>query len=52
LFNDYVLGNCEDTGSFKDFGRLIPQAFFLPNLTLAIFITFLGAMNKALRVLG
>ena len=32
--------------------RLVPQAFFLPNLTIVIVITFLTAMNKALKVMG
>ena len=32
--------------------RFIPQAFFLPNLTIAVLITFLGGIHKALRVIG
>jgi hypothetical protein len=43
---------CENPDSFWNVARLIPQAFFLPNLTVAILITFLASMNKALRVIG
>ncbi|HSB47210.1 MAG TPA: hypothetical protein VLD37_04285 [Candidatus Bilamarchaeum sp.] len=46
---------CDNLGSsdsFWNIGRLIPVAFFLPNLTIAILITFLGAIHKALRVVG
>jgi hypothetical protein len=52
ITDDYVLGPCGSTASFSEIARIIPQAFFLPNLTLAIFITFLGAVAKALRVIG
>lgn len=52
ITNDWVLGQCGVPGSFFDIARLIPQAFFLPNLTLAVFITFLSAMNRALKVIG
>jgi len=49
---DYVFGSgCSQYG-FWNVGRLMPQAFFLPNLTIALFVTFMGAINKALRVLG
>lgn len=43
---------CSNTNGFWYVGRLIPQAFFLPNLTISIVITFLSAMNKALKVIG
>lgn len=43
---------CTNYYGFWNVARLIPQAFFLPNLTIAVFITFLASMNKALRVLG
>ncbi len=43
---------CTNTEGFWMVARLIPQAFFLPNLTIVIVITFLTAMNKALKVMG
>jgi hypothetical protein len=43
---------CTNPSSFWNIAKMIPQAFFLPNLTIAVFITFMGAVNKALRVLG
>ena len=43
---------CSNTAGFWAIARLVPVAFFLPNLTIAIVITFLTAMNKALKVLG
>ena len=43
---------CTNADGFWNVARLIPVAFFLPNLTLAILITFLGAIHKALRVIG
>jgi len=57
---DVAKDSCIDIGdnvftsqySYCKIGSLIPQAFFLPNLTLAIVITFLSGINKALRVLG
>ncbi len=49
---DHVLGDCDSETSFLKFARMIPQAIFLPNLTIAIFITFLSSINKALRVIG
>ncbi len=51
IIDDHVVGDC-GKNSFYTAARLLPQAFFLPNLTLAIFITYLAAINKALRVLG
>jgi len=55
---DYVVdsGDCANTcgnpDGFWNVGRLIPQAFFLPNLTIAILVTFMTSINKALRVIG
>jgi hypothetical protein len=43
---------CDNPNGFWQVGRLIPIAFFLPNLTIAILITFLGSIHKALRVIG
>ncbi len=50
-FNDAVFGECDDVLGFATIARFMPQAFFLPNLTIALFITFLSAINKALRVI-
>lgn len=49
---DGVLGGCDNEYSFWNVARLLPQAFFLPNLTFALVVTCLSAINKALRVLG
>lgn len=43
---------CSNPNSFWMVARLIPQAIFLPNLTIAILITFLSAVHKGLRVVG
>jgi len=43
---------CGNKEGFWMIARLLPQAFFLPNLTIAIVITFLTAMNRALKVMG
>lgn len=43
---------CTNPNGFLRVARLVPQAFFLPNLTIAIIITFLAGINKALRVIG
>ncbi len=43
---------CTNPDSFWKVARLVPEAFFLPNLTIALLITFLSAMHKALRVIG
>lgn len=43
---------CQSSTSFWVVASAIPQAFFLPNLTLALTITFISGINKALRVLG
>jgi hypothetical protein len=50
--NDIVFGSGCSTYGFWNVGRLMPQAFFLPNLTIALFITFMGGVNKALKVIG
>ncbi len=52
IIDDYLFGDCESNVSLINYARIIPQAFFLPNLTIAILITFLGSINKALRVIG
>lgn len=52
VIDDFVQGGCDSPTSFWNVAKLVPQAFFLPNLTLAIFITYLAAANKALRVIG
>ncbi len=43
---------CTNPDSFWNVARLIPVAFFLPNLTIALLVTFLSSMHKALRVIG
>jgi len=43
---------CGNADSLWNVARLIPQAFFLPNLTMALVITFLSSIHKALRVIG
>jgi hypothetical protein len=43
---------CSNPDGFWFVARLIPQAIFLPNLTIAILITFLSAVHKGLRVVG
>ncbi len=50
--DDAVFGYCSDPGSFWEVSGLIPQAFFLPNLAIALVITFMVSINKALRVIG
>jgi len=52
MITDTVAGDCNTSTSFWLVARAIPQAFFLPNLMLALIITFLSAINKALRVIG
>ena len=52
IIYDSTFGGCGQTGNFWDVARLLPQAFFLPNLTIAFLITFLIGANKALRVIG
>ncbi len=43
---------CTNPDSFWNVARLIPIAFFLPNLTIALLVTFLSSMHRALRVIG
>jgi hypothetical protein len=43
---------CSNPDSLWNVARLLPQAFFLPNLTMALVITFLSSIHKALRVIG
>lgn len=52
LVEDKVLGTCTSGYNLLEVARLYPQAFLLPNLTIAIFVTFINSINKALRVLG
>lgn len=52
IISDSLLGGCSSDLSFINFARLIPQTIFLPNLTIAVLVTFLSSINKALRVLG
>ncbi|MDD5171784.1 MAG: hypothetical protein PHF60_01990 [Candidatus ainarchaeum sp.] len=43
---------CDNPDSFWNVSRLLPVAFFLPNLTIVVLITFLGAVHKGLKVVG
>ncbi|MFH1520571.1 MAG: hypothetical protein ABID61_02925 [Candidatus Micrarchaeota archaeon] len=43
---------CNNTAGFWSVGRLIPFAFFLPNLTLVIFFAFMNAVHKGLKAIG
>ncbi len=43
---------CQNPDSFWNVARLLPVAFFLPNLTIAVLVTFLGAVHKGLKVIG
>ena len=52
LVYDDVFGGCGDPNSFWEVASLVPQAFFLPNLTIALVVTFMISINKALRVIG
>ncbi|MDD5022867.1 MAG: hypothetical protein PHU63_01735 [Candidatus ainarchaeum sp.] len=52
VFDDHLLKECGSQYSFLSYARLAPQAIFLPNLTIAVMVTFLSSINKALRVLG
>jgi hypothetical protein len=51
IVKDYVLGDCNSPYNFWAIARFMPQAFFLPNLTIVLVITFLSSVNKALKVL-
>ena len=50
--SDELTGGCDSDMSMWLVARALPQAFFLPNLTLALVITFLGGITKALKVVG
>ncbi|MEW6749274.1 MAG: hypothetical protein AB1295_06215 [Candidatus Micrarchaeota archaeon] len=52
VVDDPLMGGCDSDTSFWMMARATPQAFFLPNLSLALTITFLGSIAKALKVLG
>ncbi|MEK6982440.1 MAG: hypothetical protein AABX38_05905 [Candidatus Micrarchaeota archaeon] len=43
---------CTSNTSFWIIASSMPQAFFLPNLTLALVITFIAGINKALKTIG
>lgn len=51
MVSDPVFGDCSSPISFWRVAGIIPQAFFLPNLTLALLITFISSVNKALKVI-
>lgn len=50
--SDTVFGSCSESGNFWSIARLMPQAYFLPNLTFALFISYMVGANKALRVIS
>jgi hypothetical protein len=52
MIYDPVMGGCESGFSYWQVARILPQAYFLPNLTLALIVTFVSAINKALKVIG
>ncbi|MFH0737267.1 MAG: hypothetical protein V1827_01670 [Candidatus Micrarchaeota archaeon] len=52
VIDDQIMGGCDSDTSFWLVARALPQAFFLPNLTIALTVTFLGGISKALKVLG
>lgn len=43
---------CNNPYGFWMVARLIPQAFLLPNLTIALLVAFIGSLNKALGMIG
>lgn len=43
---------CSNPYGFWGVARLIPQAFLLPNLAIALMVAFIGSLNKALRMIG
>lgn len=43
---------CNNSTGFWSVGRLIPFAFFLPNLTLVILFAFMSAVHKGLKAIG
>lgn len=52
LDRELGLDVCASPLSLWMVARLVPMAFFLPNLTIALTITFVMAVDKALRVIG
>lgn len=52
IVTDRVMGSCQDSGNMWQVGMLLPQAYFLPNFDLAVFIALLAGIGKALRVVG
>lgn len=52
VVSDFVLQGCGTGYGFWDLAKLVPQAFFLPNLAIALFITFVSGIAKALRGMG
>ena len=52
IVDDPLMGGCGSDTSFWLIARAMPQAFFLPNLALALAITFLSSIAKALKVIG
>lgn len=47
-----AMSTCDNPDSFWNVAKLLPVAFFLPNLTIAVVVTFLGALHKGLKVVG
>ncbi|HID72717.1 TPA: hypothetical protein EYP38_02135 [Candidatus Micrarchaeota archaeon] len=43
---------CTNNYGFWMVAWLVPQAFLLPNLTIALIVTFIGSVARALRVIG
>jgi hypothetical protein len=43
---------CENPIGFWQVGRILPFAFFFPNLTIVIFVAFMSAVHKGLRAIG
>ncbi len=52
LINDAAAGTCGYVGNLWDIAIVLPQAYFLPNLTIAVLITFVSSISKALKVIG
>ena len=42
---------CDNSNGFWQVGRMLPFAFFLPNLTIVIFVAFMSAVHKGLRAI-
>jgi len=52
LDSELGLETCASPISLWNVARLVPMAFFLPNLAIALTVTFIAAVDKALRVIG